>query len=314
MLHPIYCIGGANVDHKLTVQGILSQETSNPVSTITTFGGVARNVAENLSHWTDNIYLQCMVGKDKEGKELLAYLQQNQVNVDSCITLTHHSTSHYYAVMNVEGELQIAFADMNIYNHILFETFVAPWKNWLPDSIVFLDTNLPTSVIEQAILYYGNTVKLCMDPVSVSKAKKLPPSLENVFLIKPNQIEASVLTNMTISSISDCIKAGCYLLERGVKNVVISLGKNGYVLVNEKLQQHFNAMPCHSIKDVNGAGDAFIAGILYGLQQNSTIIDACQWGAAAAAMTLQSHHTVNKNITLSQLKAFKMRSGYATIF
>ena len=56
--------------------------------------------------------------------------------------------------------------------------------------------------------------------------------------------------------------------------------------------------------DVSGAGDAFFSGILYGLQQNNTIEDACQIGAAAAAYTVQSPLTVANDITVSRLHAF----------
>ncbi len=316
---PIFCIGGANLDRKLTSLGVLTPGTSNPVNSNTSWGGVARNVAENLSHWTHNIHLQCVIGADKEGQQLIQHMQQKGVHVDHCLTLPHHKTSQYYAVLDPQGELQIAFADMDIYNHIPIEDFIAPWKNWPEHSIVMIDTNLPPVLLEQVIQRCDKNIKLCIDPVSVSKAKKIPMDLENVFLIKPNQSEAGVLTNLHLFSISDCVKAGHRLLNRGAKNVVISLGKEGYVIVNETLQLHVQTQPIHTIIDVNGAGDAFIAGILFGLQQNSTIIYACHLGAAAAAFTLQSYHTVVQDMTSAHLTAWieaslSRKESYAAVF
>src|SRR5262249_8397983 len=101
---PIYCIGGANIDRKLISLGVLTRETSNPVTSVTTWGGVARNIADNLSRWTQPIYLQCVVGDDKEGQQLLQAIQQLGVDVSHCLTLSHCTTSQYYAVLDSKGE------------------------------------------------------------------------------------------------------------------------------------------------------------------------------------------------------------------
>lgn len=63
-----------------------------------------------------------------------------------------------------------------------------------------------------------------------------------------------------IHSISDCIKAGQLLLDKGVRNCIISLGKSGYVIVNEAIQKHFPAFLINPVVDVSGARDAFLAG------------------------------------------------------
>ena len=60
----------------------------------------------------------------------------------------------------------------------------------------------------------------------------------------------------------------------------------------------------HDVINVNGAGDAFMAGIIYGLQQQFSLRNACQWGAAAAAFTVSSPDTVAESLTSTQLQAF----------
>ena len=63
---------------------------------------------------------------------------------------------------------------------------------------------------------------------------------------------------------------------------------------------HESAATAHYY-DVNGAGDAFFAGMLYGLQQQLTIEEVCEIGAIAAELTAQSTQTV-ANIIVTQLK------------
>ena len=305
MVKNIFCIGGANIDRKLKSSANLLPGTSNPVVSNTTFGGVARNVAENLARWTNRVHLQCVVGKDAAGQQLLAHMQKLGVNTDKCFVLENHATSHYYALLNSGGELHIALADMDIYDHIPIETFIQSWNEWSNYTIIFIDTNLPAALIDYALHQAeAKQAKLIIDPVSVPKAKRLPHSLKNVFLIKPNQLEASILTGITIHSVNDCFKAGVALLNRGVENVVISLGNSGYVIVNDSQQEHIQTLQFNDVHDVNGAGDAFIAGILFGLQEDSSILHACELGAAAAAFTVQSHKTVAEEITAAHLRAF----------
>lgn len=298
----IHCVGGATIDHKLVPSNALVTGTSNLVNTHTTFGGVARNVAENLARWTKNIGLQCIVGDDVHGKNLLHHAEYLGINIESCLTLKNKHTAHYYAVLNDQGDLHIALVDMNIYDDIPAEFFIAAWSKWQRHDIVFIDTNLSKNMLQHALdLAVQKQLQLCIDPVSFVKAKKLPASLHGIFLLKPNKLEAETLTNIPIHSITDCIQAGKKLLQRGAENIVISLGEEGYVIINASYAIHVPVQANKHMIDANGAGDAFVAGILYGLQQQKEIRHACEWGAIAAAMTIQSEKTVLDTISATDL-------------
>lgn len=311
----IYCIGGATIDHKLKSPELLIKETSNPISSFIAFGGVARNIAENLAYWTNEVYLQCAVGNDKEGQQLLTHMKTIGVNIDACLTVNNHVTAHYYAVLNPSGTMYISLIDMDIYNNLPLLPFTISWKEWQANSIVFIDTNLPTEIIDHALKQIHNKqITLCIDPVSVSKTKKLPQRLDNVFLIKPNKDEAIALTQVNIDSFADCKKAGYILLDRGVENVVISLGEAGYAIINTHEQYYFQSTPLSKIQDVSGAGDAFIAGILFGLQHDYMLREACQLGNAAALHTLQSLKTTVEDLQISHLQAFIRKQKHAAIF
>jgi len=289
----IICIGGANIDFKLKSQNQYLLNTSNPVSTSSSYGGVARNVAHNLANVTSNIYLQCVVGDDAHGRDMLKYMESLGVNTEHSLILEGRRTSQYHAILNEHGELFLGLADMEIYNEISREFITTSWDFWNKQSLVFLDTNLP-SVLIDLILEKAALMEflVCIDLVSVEKAKKIPQCLDSVFLLKSDAQEASVLTGIPIHSVSDCMKAGFLIKERGVKNSVISLGSLGYVLINDNVQIHVPAEEVENVIDVSGAGDAFIAGILYGLQQGKEVFDACQMGAKAAVRTIQSMSTV----------------------
>nr|WP_284498271.1 carbohydrate kinase family protein [Legionella maioricensis] len=305
MIKPIFCIGGANIDSKLKSSSALTLNTSNPVSSSTTYGGVARNVAENLANWTTNVYLQCVVGNDGHGVQLLDHMRRLGVHTEHCVVLSNKKTSHYYAILNQDGELFVALADMDIYDEVAPIHILPAWEFWNEQSLIFLDTNLPTELIRRALeKAAARKLTVCIDPVSVAKAKKLPDRLDSVFLIKTDRLEASALTNIPIRSLEDCFTAGRILQQRGIEHVVISLGKLGYVLINKTLEEYVPIRQVDGIVDISGAGDAFVAGILLGLQHNEPILQACQLGAAAAAYTTQSLHTVAQDISVSHLHSF----------
>jgi pseudouridine kinase len=296
MPNRIICIGGANIDFKLKSPNPLVLNTSNPIHSTVSFGGVARNVAHNLAQLTSDVYLQCIVGNDANGLALLSHMQSLGVDTQYSKIIDGKSTSQYYAILSNQGELFIGLADMDIYNNIGIEFITSTWNDWNNQSIIFLDTNLPSSHID-LILRKAHSVgaKLCIDPVSVEKAKRIPEQFDSIYFLKPDRQEASGLTGINIESIDDCIRAGTQLKDRGVQNVVITLGKLGYVLVNNTEQIYVAAEEVLNSIDVSGAGDAFVAGILYGLQLEKNIAEACQIGAKAAAQTIQTLETVIKN-------------------
>ncbi|KTD05069.1 carbohydrate kinase, pfkB family [Fluoribacter gormanii] len=314
MNRKIICVGGISIDRKLTSIHKLQLGTSNPVSSISTFGGVAHNVAKNLALLTNNVHIYSVVGQDNNGLEAIANLKSMNVGIENILTIHGKPTAHYDVLLDEEGELFLALADMEIFDHVPLDQFTQSWCEWNNEEIVFLDTNLPHAIIEYAMqIARTQNIKLCIDPVSVIKAQKLPPCLDNLFLLKPDRFEAEVLTQSHIHSVSDCIKAGQLLLDKGVRNCIISLGKAGYVIVNETVQKHVPAFFIDPIVDVSGAGDAFIAGILYELKQNKPIIDACQTGAAMAALTVQSCHTVNEQINYEALRTIQLNHSIREI-
>lgn len=297
----IICIGSAAIDCKLKSASTLKTHTSNPVHAYTTFGGVASNVAENLAHWTNAIHLQSVIGDDNEGETILNHLKKLQIDVSKTCRLANKKTAHYYAVLNEKGDLFIALADMAIFDNIPHETLLWDMQHLTSHDIVFLDTSFSTEFMTHLLkLSREKKFLLCIDPISVIKAKKLPASLAGTYLLKPNQQEAESLTGIAIHTIEDCKSACEILLARGVKNIVLSRANQGYVLMN---QDHFFVKDYYSpfaISDVNGAGDAFVAGILFGLQQNMNLHEAAKIGEKAAHLTLQSPLTV-ANITRHQL-------------
>ena len=110
--------------------------------------------------------------------------------------------------------------------------------------------------------------KVILNP---APAQKLNWSqLRGIYLIAPNETELQTLTGVNTQSMDDITRGAFFLLEKGVQNVLITLGDKGAFLVNETQKKLFPAYRVHCV-DTTGAGDAFIGALAYFLSQGETL-------------------------------------------
>jgi pseudouridine kinase len=100
-----------------------------------------------------------------------------------------------------------------------------------------------------------------------------------------------VLTGMKIETISDCKIACKLIMQKGVQQVVMTLGVQGIFWATETENGHILPEKVEVV-DVTGAGDALMAGVLFGLIQGKSLETACRLGLISASYTLQTTQSV----------------------
>lgn len=108
------------------------------------------------------------------------------------------------------------------------------------------------------------------------------------FLVKPNHKELSEIFQKEITSPEEAAKYGKQLREMGARNVLVSMGSLGAVLVAEEATfGEAIFLPALKLQAVSpcGAGDSMVAGFLYGMEKGGTLLEAMRWGTAAGAAT-----------------------------
>ena len=124
------------------------------------------------------------------------------------------------------------------------------------------------------LLAFHFSEKLIVEPVSVSKSKKLGALLEKheVFLATPNRDQIEALTEM------DDMNQACQdLHERGLLNLVVHLGPDGALLSSGKGMKKVPSAGHAEVRDVTGAGDAAVAGLVYGLTKGYDLSKRRNW-------------------------------------
>ena len=110
------------------------------------------------------------------------------------------------------------------------------------------------------------------------------------FLVKPNAAEAQELTGLPINTPAEIAAVGAAIQAMGPVNVIISLGKQGALLVDGK-GAWLAASPEIVERNPIGAGDSMVAGLVWGLSQGHSMPDALRRGIACGAATASQNGT-----------------------
>lgn len=127
--------------------------------------------------------------------------------------------------------------------------------------------------------------------------------LSGCYLVTPNEVEAEELTGICVSDLESADKAAKVFKDKGVQNVVITLGSRG-VYVNEDGKSEI--VPAYKVNaiDTTGAGDAFNGGLLTALSEGKTIGEAARFANALAAISVQRIGTTPSMPTRAEIDKF----------
>jgi len=161
--------------------------------------------------------------------------------------------------------------------------------------LLVLDTNIPGDVLEYLLNEYKDKA-IFLDTVSVSKAKKARNLIGNVHTLKTNRLEVEALTGIKAGDEEGLVKNSSYLLNKGVKAIYITLGKDGVFYANNDDMRIIRA---ENVKPVNatGAGDAFMAVLVYCYMMNAGIDETARFATAASIVALSHEDTINPNMS-----------------
>lgn len=303
---PSYCavVGGANMDILGTPAGALQTGSSTPGSVSYSPGGVGRNIAENLARLGETCYLIAPVGDDHSGRQLTEISQQAGIDISQMITIPGQATSSYLSMLDQQGEMQQAIADMSILD-AFGPDYLRKHVNLLSRAeLVVLDTNLKAATLEFLFDQLPEQ-RFFVDCVSVAKAPKIKPFLAHIHTLKPNLAEAQAIAGQQASADkpAELQQLADWFHHQGVQRVFISLGKAGLYFSDQQAHLH-SQLECRQVINSNGAGDALMAALCHSWIQNYSAEYSCQFGLAAANLALASQTTINPEMSRINVAQF----------
>ena len=290
----ITVIGASNIDLIGCSTDKLIFKDSNIGTLETVLGGVGRNIAENLVRIGLGVEFLSVFGDDEFSKSLKKSCNELGISYKHSLTLENTTTSTYLAIMDSYNDLALGLSAMDIYDTLPVSFIKERLDIISKNEYCVLETNFPKSTLELVTSELSDT-KFALEAVSAKKALRAKLILNRLYILKCNHLEAELLSGLKMDYESDYEKVVEHFLNLGVKKVFITLGKDGvaYGDENEIFVAHNNVV---TPVNTNGAGDSFMAGVLYGELKGMELYEAVKFGCACAAITIQHKNAVNPKI------------------
>lgn len=296
MKKTVLCIGATLVDELYFCENNIISASSNPAQKATSIGGVISNIAQHLALLEVNPAIITAIGNDADGKYIQDSFLKRGIACNQSI-VANETTGKYVSILQPDGNLYVAACQDSCGKYISVDYLETKAEYINSFDILIIDTNLESKTIQWLIHFAKKHSKLLIiEPVSVSKAAKLAAlDLNGFFMITPNEEE---LTAMCANTLKEQLLTA--LFDRGVQTIWLRKGAKGSVLYTAKHSIDLS-VPSIKIVDSTGAGDAALAGWVFGYVNNEDEKTCLQLGHTLALDILKSKGTVDPSLTPSIL-------------
>lgn len=287
----IVVIGGINADITGKAVKDVVRNESNIGRVSITSGGVARNICDNLVRMGAKCEFITSYSEDLFG------LMLKKSCMDLGISLTHsyitkdYATGTYLSLEDSSGQLYSAICDSEGIMNMPFDHISEITDLISNCECLVLDCNLSESMINFICSKFYDK-KIIVEAVSSAKVIKLRNSLANIYAVKLNRQEFESLYEIQYS------ETNAHKMSVLYKNkIFVTKGEEGSTAYDQDYIINTDAISAPIIISVNGAGDAYAAGIAYGTMKGYDTILCMRIAGVMSYLTLYSPSSVSENIS-----------------
>ena len=298
-------VGGVNMDIGAVSAGSLVARDFNPGHVTTSLGGVGRNIAHNLCLLGQRTAMVTVMGDDDFGRRVQENAKDIGLDLSAGAVLPDCRTGTYLYICGPDGDMALAVNDMAIYDRMTPD-FLRQRLDFINGAdLVVLETNLP----EESIRWLCDNCKapILADPVSTIKAEKLRPVLGKLAALKPNRLEAELLSGMSIRTREDAAQAARRLLDTGLGTVYISLGAEGIYAADRSGDTAW--VPCArcTVANATGGGDTVAAALAARMVRGDSLAETARWAVGAGALACEAETTINPAMSWDNIETILNR-------
>lgn len=279
----IIVVGSANTDMVVKTEKLpLPGETKLGGTFFMNAGGKGANQAVAAARLGGHVTLVAKVGNDIFGKQTIDVLKKESIETGYVFIDESTPSGIALIMVNKEGENCIVVAPGA--NANLLTADIEKVKNIGEAEIILMQLEIPMETIAAVVRNAkANGQRVIINP---APAQKLEAELLNgLFLIIPNETEASLLTGITVEDEATASQAAGIFLNKGVQNVIITLGKQGAYFQNDTLKFKINA-PIVQALDTTAAGDTFCGSIAVAITEKMDWEKAIKFAVVAASISV----------------------------
>ncbi|WP_151194338.1 ribokinase [Cysteiniphilum sp. JM-1] len=279
----IMVIGSANMDLIIQVEHIPSPgETILGGQFLTASGGKGANQAVASARLGSDVCFVSCVGEDSFGETLINNYRKDNINIKHIKRSSEPSgVAMIYVAQNGENSIAVAPGANALLIPQDLDKLTAQFAH---SDIVLTQLETPIETIMRASeLAKSNQCLFVLNPAPV---QSLPDNLYPLIdIITPNETEAALLTGIEVTDESSALMAAKVLFNRGVGNVIITMGAQGAFFYDGNTAK---LIPTHKVAaiDTTAAGDTFNGALVSALAQNNTLLEAIAFANKAAALSV----------------------------
>jgi ribokinase len=283
-------LGSLNMDISVTVPRLPSPGATVLGSAARfTPGGKGANQAVAAARLGAEVRMAGCVGDDDFGRQLLAALRAEQINVDTIRVINAVPTGLAMIAVDTQGENLITVAPGA--NHEVGPPDVAAAGAHSRDILV-ISAEIPAPAIIQALGQAGSIIfNLAPAPETPAAAKALVAAGgKRLDWLVVNESEAAAILGRPVSGLADAALAAAQLTARGPRHAVVTAGAHGAALAgpHEADAEVIEGFRVHAV-DTVGAGDTFVGALAVALAAGVPARDAIHAAAAAGAAAVTRH-------------------------
>ncbi|WP_206867597.1 ribokinase [Clostridium zeae] len=281
----ILVIGSLNMDWVIPVNNIPKEgETILAESYIEIPGGKGANQAFAAQRLGGSVTMLGMVGDDTIGEKLISNLAAERIDITRIEKIKQLNSGLAIIYVNKEGANSIVVLPGA--NSSVDKNYIDKNIDILKDSdIIMLQMEIPKETVFYIIEKASEMNKIII--LNPAPAPEILPKelLDKIDFLTPNETELEKLTGNLVNDIDSAIKASQILLSKGVKNVIVTLGESGALLLNNNICVTFKTEKVKAI-DTTAAGDCFNGAFAVALSEGCSIEQAIQFANKAASISV----------------------------
>jgi ribokinase len=246
-------------------------------------GGKGANQAVAAARLGGNVTFICKTGNDIFGRQSLQLFEDE--GIDTSYMVSDPRNPSGVALITVDKNAENCIVVASGANAELNPGDLAKAKEAIESAvIVLMQLEIPLETVEYvAQIAAKSGVKVVLNP---APARELPDELlRNISVITPNKTEAEMLSGIAIDTISSAKEAATIIRNKGVDTVIITLGKNGALVLHNNEFSHIPALKVDAV-DTTAAGDVFNGALTVALSEDKDILEATAFACKAAAISV----------------------------
>ncbi len=245
-------------------------------------GGKGANQTVAIKRLGGDVIVNGKVGDDDFGHRFKKLLEEEGID-DSNILYGNESTGIGCVQVDLTGQNRICVVMGANYEFNLEDLNV----NVLEKCDIFMTQFEMRKEVSEGAIKIGKEKGL-LTIVNPAPAREIDKDVYPcIDYITPNEKEAEVLTGIKVDNLEDAYKAGKALLDKGVKNVVITWGDNGCVFINKEKKMHVKGYKANVV-DTVAAGDSFNGALAFAIANDYDIEYALKFANAMGALTTEA--------------------------